>query len=87
MKFIENGTIKYLLTWEINRKIEEALDIIENTLDEIINEENPFNLEHKFCQELNKIINEQNNSSNNISFNNNNKREGNRRNGLIFNDD
>ena len=90
LKFLENGTIKYLLTWEINRKIEEALDIIENTLDEIINEENPFNLEHKFCQELNKIINEQNNSSNNISFNNINKinkREGNRRNGLIFNDD
>ena len=88
LKFIENGTIKYLLTWEINRKIEETLDIIENTLDEIINEENPFNLEHKFCQELNKIINEQNNSSNNISFNNNNKREkGNRRNGLIYNDD
>ena len=45
-------------------------------------------LEHKFCQELNKIINEQNNSSNNISFNNNNKRDkGNRRNGLIYNDD
>ena len=88
LKFLENGTIKYLLTWEINRKIEETLDIIENTLDEIINEENPFNLEHKFCQELNKIINEQNNSSNNISFNNNNKRDkGNRRNGLIYNDD
>ena len=88
LKFIENGTIKYLLTWEINRKIEETLNIIENTLDEIINEENPFNLEHKFCQELNKIINEQNISSNDISFNKNNKRDkGNRRNGLIYNDD
>ena len=69
LKFIENGTIKYLLTWEINRKIEETLDIIETTLDEIINEENPFNLEHRFCQELNKIINEQNHSSNDLSSN------------------
>jgi len=87
LKFIENGTIKYLLTWEINRKAEETLDIIENTLDEIINEENPFNLEHKFCQELNKIINEKNYSYNDISFIKENKREGNRRNGLIFNDE
>ena len=88
LKFLENGTIKYLLTWEINRKIEETLDIIENTLDEIINEENPFNLEHKFYQELNKIINEKNISSNDISFNKNNKRDkGHRRNGLIYNDD
>jgi hypothetical protein len=89
LKFIENGTIKYLLTWEINRKIEETLDIIEDTLDEIINEENPFNLEHRFCQELNKIINEQNHSSNDLSSNkkNNKYNKGNRRNGLIYNDD
>ena len=87
LNFIGDTTVKYLLTWEINRKIENTLDKIENTLDEIINEENLFNLEHKYNKEIMKYnINQKNEN------NHNNKKKtkgilrskGKRRYGLIF---
>lgn len=61
LEFIEDRTIKYLLTFEINRKVEEVFNKIENTLDEIINKEKPFNLEEKYNNELMNIISGQNN--------------------------
>jgi hypothetical protein len=89
LEMIGDRTIKYLLTFEINRKIETTLDKIENTLDEMINEDNIFNLENRFSKEIMKINVVQNNKEDN----NNNKekkinkgilKRGQRRNGLIF---
>lgn len=92
LDLIGDSTIKYLISWEINRKIENTFDKIENTLDEIINEENIFNLEHKYNKEIMKINLVQSNKQdyNNIDKKINKgilKRGGQRRNGLIFGDD
>lgn len=88
LKFIGKGTIKYLLIWEINRKFETTLDIIELVLDEIINKENPFNLEKKYCQELIKInAVKKNDINNNFNTRNNLRAKSHRRNGLIFNEE
>lgn len=92
LDLIGDRTIKYLISWEINKKIEKTFDKIENTLDEIINEENIFNLEHKYNKEIMKINVIQNNKQeyNNIDKKINKgilKRGGQRRNGLIFGDD
>ena len=61
LDLIGDRTIKYLISWEINKKIEKTFDKIENTLDEIINEENIFNLDHKYNKEIMKINVIQNN--------------------------
>lgn len=92
LDLIGDRTIKYLISWEINKKIEKTFDKIENTLDEIINEENIFNLDHKYNKEIMKINVIQNNKQeyNNIDKKINKgilKRGGQRRNGLIFGDD
>ena len=63
LEFIGDRTIKYLLAWEINSRVENVFDKIENTLDEIINEEKPFNLDNKYNKELLKITSNQNNES------------------------
>ena len=94
LEFIGDRTIKYLLTSEINRKVENVFDKIENTLEEIINEERPFNLDDKYNRELMRITTGQSNSSNSDPrFPQNDTKinkgilriRGQRRNGLIFN--
>lgn len=59
LAFFKKDIIKYHLTNEINDKLKNSLDKINNILDEIINEQNPFNLDKKYYQELvnMKIIN------------------------------
>ena len=59
LAFFKKDIIKYHLTNEINDKLKNSLDKINNILDEIINEENPFNLDKKYYQKLinMKIIN------------------------------
>ena len=85
LKFIGDTTLKYLLTWEIHKKIETAFDKIENTLDEIINEEKPFNLDKKYNDELIKIINQSdsNNKSDKKEIKGILRKKGQRRNGLV----
>ena len=89
LEFIGDRTIKYLLAWEINRKVENAFDKIEKTLDEIINEEKPFNLDNKYNKELLKINSMQNDESIIKTEGKINKgilrAKGERRNGLIYN--
>ena len=94
LEFIGDRTIKYLLTSEINRKVENVFDKIENTLEEIINEERPFNLDDKYNNELMRIISGRSNSNNSDPrFPQNDTKinkgilriRGQRRNGLIFN--
>ena len=65
LELIRERTIKYLLTFEINNKVESTFDNIEATLNDINDEINPFNLDKKFNKELTKILNNSNN--NNIS--------------------
>jgi hypothetical protein len=91
LEMIGDRTIKYLLTFEINRKIETTLDKIENTLDEMINEDNIFNLENRFSKEIMNInvvqINKEDNNNNNNKERKINKgilKRGQRRNALIF---
>ena len=87
LNFIGDTTVKYLLTWEINRKIENTLDKIENTLDEIINEENLFNLDYKYNKEIMKYnINQKNENNDNNKKKTKGilKSKGKRRYGLIF---
>ena len=55
LEFIGDRIVTYLLSWEINTKIENTLNKIEDTLDEIINNENLFNLEQKYNKELSKF--------------------------------
>jgi len=90
LEFIGDRTIKYLLSWEIHNKIENAFDIIENTLDEILNEDRPFNLDNKYNKELLKFNVVNKNSEYNQVENKMNKGilrvRGQRRNGLIFDD-
>ena len=89
LELIRERTIKYLLTFEINNKVETTFDKIESTLDSINNKENPFSLDIKYNKELIKILNNGNNNINNDSNNKklnkgilkNNKDK--RRNGLI----
>ena len=71
LELIRERTIKYLITFEINNRVESALDQIESTLDMINDETNPFHLDKKYDKELSKIINIQKNKRNDI-FNNNN---------------
>ena len=70
LELIRERTIKYLLTFEINNKLESTFELIESTLDSINNEENPFNLEEKYNKELMKMINLSNNNNINKNMNN-----------------
>ena len=47
LELIRERTIKYLLTFEINNKVESAFDLIESTLNMINDETNPFHLDKK----------------------------------------
>ena len=52
LAFFKKDIIKYHLTNEINDKLKTSFDKINNILDEIINDDNPFNLDKKYYQEL-----------------------------------
>jgi hypothetical protein len=52
LAFFKKDIIKYHLTNEINDKLKNSFDKINNILDEIINDDNPFNLDKKYYQEL-----------------------------------
>ena len=75
MELIRERTIKYLLTFEINNKVDTTFNQIESTLDLINNEENPFNLDKIYNRELLKIISVGNKNyiNNNINTEKNNK--------------
>ena len=47
---------KFHLIYEIKKKLNNTLNIIENALDEINNEESPFNLKEEENDELLKIL-------------------------------
>lgn len=55
LAFFKRDIIKYHLTNEINNKIKNSFNKINSILDEIINDENPFNLDSKYYQELVKM--------------------------------
>ena len=55
LTFFKRDIIKYHLTNEINDKIKNSFNKINNILDEILDEENPFNLESKYYPELVKM--------------------------------
>lgn len=55
LSFLGKDIIKYHLKNEINTKLKSSLDKIDRTLDEIDNEQIPFNLENKFSEELIKM--------------------------------
>ena len=55
LAFFKRDIIKYHLTNEINNKIKSSFNKINSILDEIINDENPFNLDSKYYQELVKM--------------------------------
>ena len=75
LELIRERTIKYLLTFEINNKVDTTFNQIESTLDLIIKEENPFNLDKIYNRELLKIISVGNKNyiNNNINTEKNNK--------------
>ena len=75
LELIRERTIKYLLTFEINNKVDTTFNQIESTLDLINNEENPFNLDKIYNRELLKIISVGNKNyiNNNINNEKNNK--------------
>ena len=75
LELIRERTIKYLLTFEINNKVDTTFNQIESTLDLINNEENPFNLDKIYNRELLKIISVGNKNyiNNNINTEKNNK--------------
>ena len=52
LAFFKRDIIKYHLTNEINDKIKNSFDRINNILDEIVNEDNPFNLDSKYYLDL-----------------------------------
>ena len=55
LAFFKRDIIKYHLTNEINDKLKNSFDKINNILDEIISDENPFNLDSKYYPELVKM--------------------------------
>ena len=55
LAFFKRDIIKYHLTNEINDKIKNSFDKINNILDEILDEENPFNLDSKYDPDLVKM--------------------------------
>jgi len=79
LSFLGKDIIKYHLKSLINTKLKSSLDKIDRVLDEMINENNPFNLDYKYYEELVKmdIIKEEKNTKEknmiNIEDNNNNK--------------
>jgi hypothetical protein len=68
LEFIGDRTVTYLLSWEIRKNIENTLDKIEDTLDEILNNENVFNLGQKFNKEILKLNLNQINQNNNENY-------------------
>jgi hypothetical protein len=56
LSVLSSEMIKFHLIYEIKNKLNNTLNIIENTLDEINNEESPFNLKKEENDELLKIL-------------------------------
>lgn len=55
LNFFGKEVTKYQLKEEINTKMISSLDKIERLLNELCNEESPFNLDNKYLQELSKL--------------------------------
>ena len=55
LAFFKRDIIKYHLANEINDKLKNSFDKINNILDEIINDKNPFNLDKKYYPDLLKM--------------------------------
>ena len=55
LSFLGKDIIKYHLKSLINTKLKSSLDKIDRVLDEMTNENNPFNLDYKYYEELVKI--------------------------------
>ena len=83
LELIRERTIKYLLTFEINNKVESAFDQIESTLDMINDETNPFHLDTKYNKELSKLLNISNNKKNEIIIDNENNNDNNTNDDII----
>ena len=83
LELIRERTIKYLLTFEINNKVESAFDQIESTLDMINDETNPFHLDSKYNKELSKLLNISNNKKNEIIIDNENNNDNNTNDDII----
>jgi len=64
LSFLGKDIIKYHLKSLINTKLKSSLDKIDRVLDEMTNENNPFNLDYKYYEELVKmdIIKEEKNT-------------------------
>ena len=55
LNFFRKDVIKYQLKEEINTKMKSNLDKIERMLDEMCNDDTPFNLDNKYLEELDKL--------------------------------
>ncbi len=55
LNFFAKDVIKYQLKEEINTKMISSLEKIERLLNELCNENSPFNLDNKYLQELSKL--------------------------------
>ena len=55
LSFLGKDVIKYHLKNEINTKLKSSLDKIDRVLDELTDENNPFNLDQKYYEELVKM--------------------------------
>jgi len=55
LNFFGKEVTKYQLKEEINTKMISSLDKIERLLNELCNEDSPFNLDNKYLQELSKL--------------------------------
>ena len=80
LSFFKKDIIKFYLTNEINDIIKNTYNKINNILDEIINEDNPFNLDKKYYPDLVKMkiikpkkFSENNNNINKFELNTNNR--------------
>ena len=55
LKFFGKDVVKYQLNEEINTKMKSNLEKIERMLDEMCNDDTPFNLDNKYLEELDKL--------------------------------
>ena len=73
LNFFGKDIVKYHLKGEINTKMESSLNKIDIMLKEMCDEDSPFNLDHKFAEEIKKLdvikINNLDNKENNNNDN------------------
>ena len=73
LNFFGKDIVKYHLKGEINTKMESSLNKIDIMLKEMCDEDSPFNLDHKFVEEIKKLdvikINNLDNKENNNNEN------------------